>query len=303
MISVVICTYNRSSFLRHCLGSLQKQTASLDKFEVVVVNNNSIDDTEGVAKDFESVFPFFKYCFEDKQGLSFARNKGYEQASCDWVAYLDDDAVARLNWVEIILETISKGDFDVFGGVYTAWHALRECPKWFSSEWETNTSISEVYTVLEKDYPSGGNCVYRKSLLLKHGGFSPTLGMKGNSTAYGEETLLIDTMRQHGVVVGFVPELLIDHCVIERKYSLIWRLNRSFAIGRDSVTICNESSMAELSKSILKCVCFLVCSPVKALCRWVVTKEYYWQNVVLDSFSRVTFHLGRLVGGVKAQCR
>lgn len=301
MISVVICTYNRSSFLRHCLESLQKQTALLDEFEVIVVNNNSVDDTEDVAKNFEAVFPFFKYCFEDKQGLSFARNKGYEQASCDWVAFLDDDAVARPNWVEIIFETIKKGDFDVFGGGYTAWHALREQPKWFYSEWETNVSISDVYTVLEKGYPSGGNCVYRKSLFLEHGGFSTALGMKGNSAAYGEETLLIDTMRQQGVIVGFVPELLIDHCVIERKYSLIWRLHRSFAIGRDSVTICNEHSVIELVKSIAKCVCFLVLSPVKAICFWAITKEYYWQNLVLDSFSRVMFHFGRVVGGVKAR--
>lgn len=303
LLTVVLCTYNRSHFLSTCLWSLVGQNILFDEIEVVVVDNNSTDDTSVIAQDFEKRFQHFKYIFEAQQGLSYARNSGVSASSAGWIAFLDDDAVARPDWVEKILETIQKADFDLFGGVYTAWHVLRDRPRWFSPEWETNASVAREYSVLKDDYPSGGNCAYRHTLLLEAGGFPVGLGMKGDNTAYGEETALIDRLRKNGAVVGFVPEMIIDHCVIDRKYSLTWRLKRSFAVGRDSVAIWHEDSMFDLLKPIVKCAYYLVCSPMKAILSWLTKSDYYWQNVVLDSFSGFMLNWGRIVGGVRRICQ
>ncbi|MCT4535550.1 glycosyltransferase family 2 protein [Halodesulfovibrio sp.] len=303
MLSIIVCTYNRSSFLASCLESLIHQTISTLEFEVVVVNNNSGDNTQEVALSFQNKFPNFVYLEEKNQGLSFARNAGINAAKGDWVAFLDDDAVARQNWIEQILATITKNDFDIFGGVYTAWHALKDRPAWFSSDWETNASVASEYSVLKESYPSGGNCAYRRVLLIEGEGFPTELGMKGNNTAYGEETALIDRLRKNGAVVGFVPTMIIDHCVVERKYSLLWRLQRSFAVGRDSVTIWQEDSLTDLLKPLVKCAYYAITAPFKTAIRFATRSDYFWQNAVLDLCSQFVFNLGRVVGWVKVRCQ
>lgn len=293
-LSIIICTYNRANFLSSCLKSLTKQTILVENFEVVVIDNNSTDNTHAVASSFADSFPFFKYYFEKQQGLSYARNAGVEIAAGEWVAYLDDDAVAHDDWVEVLLETIHKGDFDVFGGVYTAWHVLRERPKWFSPDWETNASVARTYSTLSTGYPSGGNCAYKKELINLYGEFPNNLGMRGKKIGYGEETSLIDKIRSNGGIIGFVPCMLIDHCVLEYKYSLKWRLVRAFCHGRDSILLWGKADTICRWKELAKIIYSASVLPAKALVTFAVTKEYFWQNLLLDSFSPLLFSLGRI---------
>lgn len=84
-VSIIICTYNRSELLAFCLESLTTQTVPAGRFEVVVVNNNSSDDTDAVAAGFATQFPRFQLVHEHQQGLSHARNKGLEVAHYEWV--------------------------------------------------------------------------------------------------------------------------------------------------------------------------------------------------------------------------
>ena len=71
-ISVVICTYNRSRHLKNILNSLAEQEVSEElRWEIVVIDNNSKDDTKDVVKDFKLITPIpVKYFTEEKQGLS-----------------------------------------------------------------------------------------------------------------------------------------------------------------------------------------------------------------------------------------
>ena len=77
-ISVVICTYNRALYIQDAMESLYSQTLPKEQWEVIVVNNNSIDNTEGVCNTFINLHPDanFYYFNEPQQGSSFARNTG-----------------------------------------------------------------------------------------------------------------------------------------------------------------------------------------------------------------------------------
>ena len=81
-ISVIICTYNRAAYIPEALKSLSEQTLSKDAFEVIVVNNNSTDDTEEVCKNCIARFANTRisYTNELNQGASFARNTGAQLA-------------------------------------------------------------------------------------------------------------------------------------------------------------------------------------------------------------------------------
>ena len=115
-VSVVICTYNREDMLEIALESLTKQEVSASDFEVIVVDNNSKDNTKAVAEKFIAANSHFRYVLETNQGLSHARNRGGNEASTDFVAYMDDDAKAPANWVKQLIEIIDDKKPDIFGG-------------------------------------------------------------------------------------------------------------------------------------------------------------------------------------------
>ena len=231
-LTIIICTYNRGEMRGKCLESLANQDISLEQVPVLVVDNNSKDNTQKVALSFVPRLPSLRVAFEPKQGLSFARNKGLAEADTDWVAYLDDDAKARPDWARVILQTINSDDFDIFGGPYTAWHHFGPPPKWFDARWGAYAG-SQGYGLLQPPtYIPGGNSALKRAWALELGGFSHKLGMRGAGCAYGEETALFDAMQNAGARLGFVPEMIIEHCVLPYKYTLRWQLKSAFARGR-----------------------------------------------------------------------
>jgi hypothetical protein len=90
-ISVVVCTHRNPTLLAKALDSLSRQTLSQELFEAIVVDNNSQDNT----KDVVGCYPSVRYVFEEKLGLSYARNAGIRAARGDIIAFIDDDADAQ----------------------------------------------------------------------------------------------------------------------------------------------------------------------------------------------------------------
>lgn len=295
-VTIIVCTYNRVFFLEKCLNSLLKQTQPSVKFSLIVVDNNSTDSTCHLISSFAKKFSNFIFLFEPTQGLSHARNAALSLVKTKWVAFLDDDAVAEKNWVDVIFSTIRKDDFDVFGGVYTAWHVLRERPRWFIESWESNIGVAKEYSRLFCGYPSGGNCVYKTDLVREYGGFPVGLGMSGKKVAYGEETKLIDKIRRNGGRVGFVPTMVINHCVLEHKYSLLWRLKRKFALGRDEFYIWQGCKLKKMMKTCVCLMFYAVITPWKSFFKFFLFSNYYWQNMFLDIFEPLAYCFGKIVG-------
>ena len=95
-ISVIIVTYNREGMLTEALSSLTMQLRMPD--EVIVVDNNSTDNTREVVKEFTSKLNI-RYFFEGIQGTSRARNTGIKNASGDIIVFLDDDCIAQNEWL------------------------------------------------------------------------------------------------------------------------------------------------------------------------------------------------------------
>ena len=61
MLSVIICTYNRQKYIYNCLKSIAENDFDASKYEILVVNNNSTDDTEGECRRFGSDYPQINY--------------------------------------------------------------------------------------------------------------------------------------------------------------------------------------------------------------------------------------------------
>ncbi|HEX8313582.1 MAG TPA: glycosyltransferase, partial [Flavisolibacter sp.] len=77
-ISIIICSYNRADYIINALDSLYHQTISKNQFEVLVVDNNSTDNTGELVMAYQREHTDFHlaYLTEERQGASFARNTG-----------------------------------------------------------------------------------------------------------------------------------------------------------------------------------------------------------------------------------
>lgn len=94
-VSVIIPAYNEEKFIARCLEALQNQTEKAD--EIIVVNNNSKDKTVKIARKFPvRIIP------ERKQGITHARNSGFDLATGDILARIDADTVVPKNWIKKI---------------------------------------------------------------------------------------------------------------------------------------------------------------------------------------------------------
>ncbi|MBW4554409.1 MAG: hormogonium polysaccharide biosynthesis glycosyltransferase HpsE [Trichormus sp. ATA11-4-KO1] len=102
-LSIAICTYNGENRLPQVLNKLKEQIhpESL-RWEVVVIDNNSKDNTAQIVQEFQSNWPsssFLKYFFEPTQGLAYARQSAIEQSRGKFIGFLDDDNLPAANWV------------------------------------------------------------------------------------------------------------------------------------------------------------------------------------------------------------
>ena len=99
-ISVVICTRNRCATLKKVLGSLEHQSSAGLTWEIVVVDNSSVDQTKEVVEEFRNKAGFpTRYVLEREPGLSNARNHGIRESEGSIVAFLDDDVTVAHDWL------------------------------------------------------------------------------------------------------------------------------------------------------------------------------------------------------------
>ena len=96
-ISVVVCTYNRDVYLIRCLENLKNQDFNKREFEIIIIDNNSTDNTKTICLNFIEQNPELNiiYFLEEKVGLSHARNTGISKSSGLIISFIDDDGFAK----------------------------------------------------------------------------------------------------------------------------------------------------------------------------------------------------------------
>jgi glycosyltransferase involved in cell wall biosynthesis len=218
-ISCIVCTYNREDFILQCLEALTHQSLDPKGYEVIVVDNRSRDATPELTRRFIQDHPQIQmvYAFEEKQGLSQARNTGAQVARSDFLTYVDDDAVADDHLLEEVLRVFTMFPsagcvggrielalpqdlpwwyFDAFSGYFSG----------FDLQTTTITKISEVWQL-----PYGANFSVAKKALQEMGGFSVRLGRKGNDFSGGEETELAYRVAAYGYDLYYNPFAVVTH--------------------------------------------------------------------------------------------
>lgn len=238
-ISVIICTYNRDKYIYNLLKSIAENTLLTDKYEIVLVNNNSTDSTEDECSRFCTNYRDvkFRYFLETNQGLSYARNRGIQEAEGNVVVYVDDDATINKEYLRTYYDFFDKDDnIEAAGGAILPVYETEE-PQWMSHF--TRRLITGKLYIGNKTkefpkgaFPGGGNAAYRKSVFDKVGLFNPELGRKGNSLIGAEEKDLFDKMVDNGIKFYYLPDAILYHIIPPAKLTNDYFQRLTYSIGK-----------------------------------------------------------------------
>jgi glucosyl-dolichyl phosphate glucuronosyltransferase len=235
-VSVTIQTYNRSAVLAETLESLRSLhcPAGVD-YEILVVDNNSTDDTPRVIEKYAAVLaPRLRSVFEPRQGLSHARNRALQEAKGEIVSFLDDDVIVDSNWLTAVAGAFAEHSAAVVGGKsYLIFRSQR--PSWLSEHYEFLLSRldygDQALVGTDKDL-YGLNFSVRKDVVLKAGGFDAALGRCGPaSVRSGEESDLLRRVRDLGGLVVYEPRAVVGHIIPGERLRMKWFIKRAFAPG------------------------------------------------------------------------
>jgi len=220
-ISAVVATHNRAAYLRQALQSLVDQTLAQELYEIIVVDNGSQDNTRQVVSEFSDT-PNLRCVYEPVIGVSRARNTAWRNAQGEYIAFLDDDAVACAGWLATFLdvfEAFEPRPGAVGGKCEPIWEAPR--PDWLSDKMLGQLSIfdwSDVPIVLKERYwLSVCNMACPRELLRAAGGFREDLGRQGNKLRGNPEIYLQQQLDAWGYRFVYHPEIVVGHHVSPSK--------------------------------------------------------------------------------------
>jgi glucosyl-dolichyl phosphate glucuronosyltransferase len=255
-LSVLICTFNRARLLEETLANLQQAIRPNDcEVEIVVVDNNSIDDTPAVVRRARRAGPFpVRYLVERQQGKSFALNSGLAIARGDVIALTDDDVLTARDWlVRIWANFRSANVVFVFGKVLPRWE-VPPPPELLTRRardiWGPLALIDygdepvdyEAESFGRKRLPVGANLAIRRQAIERVGGWRTDLGRVDNTLIAGEDRDLCVRLYQCGLYSGiYDPTVVVKHQVpasrLTRRYFRTWFFWHGRTLARMADTV------------------------------------------------------------------
>lgn len=231
--SVIICTHNRASMLADCIASLLNQTIDKSRFEIIIVDNNSTDNTEKIAQGFSKNNNNIKYFKESIIGYSAPRNLGRKNATGNIIAYIDDDEIAAPDWLKSIEKAFQIEEKpDIVGGICMLKYDA-DPPDWFiESMGGTNKNRQKGILNQRKDcYLGCGNIAFKKEILDKLSGFSNDFNMKNGFLMLGEDTDICQRAKNARFKLFYDPEIKIYHRMNQNNYDIEIRKQKAEKTG------------------------------------------------------------------------
>jgi glycosyltransferase involved in cell wall biosynthesis len=243
-ITAILCTYNRCQSLAKALESAAAlRLPESEAWEVLVVDNNSSDQTREVVEDFCRRYPgHFRYLLETRQGKSHALNAGIRQAHGDILAFMDDDVTVEPTWLANLTACLHNGDWAGAGGRILPERTFPP-PRWLSIDSPYAMGPFATFdlgpkAMQLKKAPIGTNMAFQRRVFKKYGGFRIDLGPQPGSEIRGEDTEFGDRLLAAGERLRYEPTAVVYHSVsenrLQKKYFLTWWFDKARADIRAS---------------------------------------------------------------------
>lgn len=194
-VSVVIPAYNEEKFIKKSLGSVMNQFIEAD--EIIVVNNNSTDRTEEIALRMGATV-----VREKKQGMTPARNRGFDTAKHEIIARIDADVIVPPNWIKTIKKSFAKKNYDAFTGPVTFNDLFAE---------PTSTLPSRIYLESLRVFSRGNRYLIGPNMIIKKEMWLRVRGLVNiDDKKVHEDIDLSLNIIKAGGKIGFDPDLIVQ---------------------------------------------------------------------------------------------
>jgi glycosyltransferase involved in cell wall biosynthesis len=195
-ISVVVCSHNGSRTMRDtCEGLLELDYPDV---EVIVVDDGSTDGTGDIAREYG-----FRVIATENQGLSAARNTGWQAARGEIVAYIDDDARPDPQWLQYLAHTFMTTGHAAVGGPNVPPSEMGGVEACVAAA--PGGPIHVLMSDIEAEHIPGCNLAVRRDVLARLRGFDPRFRVAG------DDVDICWRMLEDGWTIGYSPAALVWH--------------------------------------------------------------------------------------------
>ncbi|OGX24084.1 MAG: hypothetical protein A2787_01565 [Omnitrophica WOR_2 bacterium RIFCSPHIGHO2_01_FULL_48_9] len=248
-LSVIVATYNRAQTLQKTLESiLNQKTLGAFDFEIILVDNNSNDNTKEIVEALKKkAGGRLRYFFEPKQGKAFAINKGIGEAKGEILAFTDDDAVVDELWLWNIFECFKVHRCDGLGG-----RILPEYPQG-TPQWIKDHSRKLSGPIVYYDYGEdnkkfekpmleflGANFAFTKNVFEQFGVLRTDIG-PGSGINLGEDTEITNRLLRARKSLYYCGKAVVWHPVDPQRMRLQYLARWYKSLGRYYVRVDGNS--------------------------------------------------------------
>ena len=295
--TVILTTFNRCEHLRTALDSLQRQRVPEGfEWEVLVVDNNSSDDTRQVIESFAAREPGrIRYLFEGRQGKTFALNTAIAQAKGATLAFTDDDVTLDPEWLASLVTRMREYRCGGAGGrIVPTWTQPK--PKWLETDGPFRLGSvvvsMDLVTIPSWFYdrlPLGANMAITADALRRVGLFRTDLGPTTGSLIRGEDSDICRRLLAAGERLLYVPDAVVFHPVDDRRVTRAYFERYYFDQGR---ALTREEGIAREAKLFVGVPRYLILSAGVKFVRWMASagvKRRFYHKL------QFCYALGRIV--------
>jgi glycosyltransferase involved in cell wall biosynthesis len=212
-ITVALPTYNRAGLLRQTLAGVTRQDFPGDRYEVLVIDNNSRDDTRAVVSSFATARPSPRHVLEDRQGLDHARNRAIAEARGNIIVFADDDILVESGWLRELTAPLLADAAHRIGAVGGEVIPVFPdgLPRWLEGAHTPLAFRTGAGPLTPSQTPMGANLAIPRWALEKHGRFSTELDRTGKALFSGGDGEMIRRLRAAGLEIWFAPAGAVRH--------------------------------------------------------------------------------------------
>lgn len=235
-ITVAVCCYNAASYLPNLIEKLINQDCPIP-FEVLVINNNSTDNTEELISHFAttSTIPI-RHVSESEQGIAYARNRAIEESlSSRYLAFIDADELPEKTWLQAAVRSLRDDSVDCVGGRISI--ALPHRPAWLSDDllpfYGAVNHSNQAFRITDGSTPIwSGNIAYNTRIFQQGLRFDTRYNRKGKGIGGGEDEIMFRYLLQQHRTLVYEPEMEIVHLIPDEKIKRGYFLKLHYLAGK-----------------------------------------------------------------------
>jgi glycosyltransferase involved in cell wall biosynthesis len=279
-ISVCVCTYKRPDFLQRLLNDLRHQeTSDCFTYSIVVCDNDSKRSGEAIVTEFATTSSIAaKYCVEPQQGIALARNKVVQNATGDYLAFIDDDEFPEKNWLHALFSACNKYRVDgVLGPVKPSYD--NGVPGWIVKGKFYDRPCPETGCVLAVGQTRTGNVLLKRDVLRDpNSAFRPEFRVS-------EDVDFFRRAIEQGRVFIWSNEAVVYETVPPSRWKRVYLLRKALLRGA-CAALRPTVGVLDISKSAVAVLAYGLALPIVAL---------FGQHKFMDLMVRLCHHLGKLL--------